>query len=217
MRIVLIGPPGAGKGTQARVLAGHLSIPAISTGDLFRAEVRQGTVLGQLLKRHTDAGELVPDDLTTAVVVRRLNESDTADGFLLDGFPRTVQQAELLKEALAQRDIALDAVIALDVPAYQIVQRLTGRRTCRACGAILNTVFSPPRLPGRCDACGDHLTRRADDDQETVLRRLAVYGEQTAPVLRWYEDAGVLLDVDATGAVAEVSERIREALATVTR
>ncbi|MEU5608769.1 adenylate kinase [Streptomyces sparsogenes] len=217
MRIVLIGPPGAGKGTQARVLAGRLSVPAISSGDLFRAETSRGSALGELIKRHTEAGELVPDELTTTIVTRRLHEPDAGGGFLLDGFPRTVRQAELLAQALEEDKTVLDAVIALDLPDDEIVQRLTGRRMCQACGMAVHTVFSPPRVPGRCDGCAGALVRRADDTEETVLRRLAVYAEQTVPLLRWYADRELLLPVDAKGAVPEVSDRMRAALAAVTR
>ncbi|WP_225839588.1 adenylate kinase [Streptomyces sp. NK08204] len=216
MRIVLIGPPGAGKGTQARILADLLSVPAISSGDLFRAEIGRGTEIGDLVRRHTEAGELVPDELTTAVVTRRLGEPDAADGFLLDGFPRTVRQAELLSEALAESGTALDAVIALDMPDEEIVQRLTGRRMCPACGTTVHAVFSPPRVADRCDGCAGPLLRRADDTEETVVRRLTVYGEQTVPLLRWYANRGLLSHVDATGTVPEVFGRMRSALAAVT-
>ncbi|MER6334344.1 adenylate kinase [Streptomyces sp. NPDC001034] len=212
MRIVLIGPPGAGKGTQARVLAGLLAVPAISSGDLFRAETSRGTALGELVRRHTDAGELVPDELTATLVTQRLREPDAADGFLLDGYPRTVRQAELLEQALEEDGTVLDAVIALDLPDDEIVRRLTGRRTCPACGAIAHTVFSPPRVPDRCDGCAGPLVRRADDTEETVLRRLAVYAEQTLPLLRWYTDRELLRAVAATGTVTEVSDRMRSAL-----
>ncbi|WP_324784598.1 adenylate kinase [Streptomyces sp. H51] len=215
MRIVLIGPPGAGKGTQARVLADLLSVPAISSGDLFRAEIGRGSELGELVRQHTQAGELVPDELTTALVTQRLREPDAADGFLLDGFPRTVRQAELLQEALGEDGTVLDAVLAFDMPDDEIVQRLTGRRLCPACGTTVHTVFSPPRVPDRCDGCEGALVRRADDTEETVLRRLAVYAEQTVPLLRWYTDRDLLVHVDAMGTVAEVSDRMRSALAAV--
>ncbi|MGW2748396.1 adenylate kinase [Streptomyces sp. NPDC001450] len=217
MRIVLIGPPGAGKGTQARVLACLLAVPELSSGNLFRAEIRQGTELGRLVRRHTDAGELVPDELTTTVVTRRLGEPDAADGFLLDGFPRTVRQAELLDEFLAEHGTALDAVIALDLPDDEIVRRLTGRRMCPACGTTVHLVFSPPRVADRCDACGGGLVRRADDSEETVLRRLAVHSAQTVPLLRLYADRQLLVHVDGSGTVPEVSERMSAALAAVTR
>ncbi|MFD1657198.1 adenylate kinase [Streptomyces caeni] len=216
MRIVLIGPPGAGKGTQARILTERLSVPAVSSGDLLRAEIREGTVLGQLAKQHTDAGELVPDEVTTTMVTRRLGEPDAVGGFLLDGFPRTVRQAALLEESLAEGETTLDAVLAFDMPDDEIVQRLTGRRICPGCGTTVHVVFSPPRVPGRCDACGNELTRRADDTEETVLRRLAVYAEQTVPLLRWYADRGLLLRVDAMGTVPEISDRVCAALALTT-
>ncbi|MFE9098151.1 adenylate kinase [Streptomyces sp. NPDC007264] len=216
MRIVLIGPPGAGKGTQARFLTERLSVPAISSGDLLRAEIREGTPLGQLAKQHTDAGELVPDELTTTMVTHRLGEPDAAAGFLLDGFPRTVRQAELLEESLAEGETALDAVLAFDMPDDEIVQRLTGRRICSGCGTTVHMVFSPPRVPGQCDECGNELTRRADDTEETVLRRLAVYAEQTVPLLQWYADRGLLLRVDALGAVSEVTDRMCAALSLMT-
>ncbi|MEU9242394.1 adenylate kinase [Streptomyces sp. NPDC048385] len=217
MRIVLIGPPGAGKGTQARVLAGLLSVPAISSGDLFRAETSRGTALGELVQRHTDAGELVPDELTAAIVTGRLREPDAAGGFLLDGFPRTVGQAELLEETLGKDETVIDAVLALDLPDETIVQRLTGRRLCPACGTTVHTVFSPPRVPDRCDGCAGPLVRRADDTEETVLRRLALYAEQTVPLLRWYAARDLLFPVDAAGTVREVSDRMSSALAAVAR
>ena len=212
MRIVLIGPPGAGKGTQARFLAEHLSVPAISSGDLFRSHIRDDTALGRRARRYTDAGALVPDELTTAMMTGRISEPDAAAGFLLDGFPRTVRQAVLLAEALAEQGTALDRVVAFDVPGEEVVRRLTGRRTCGDCGLTTHLEFSPPRVQGRCDDCGGELTSRDDDQEKTVRRRLTVFTEQTAPVLQWYGARGLVAHVDATGPVAEVTRRTLSAV-----
>ncbi len=212
MRIVLIGPPGAGKGTQARFLAEHLSVPAISSGDLFRSHIRDDTALGRRARRYTDAGALVPDELTTAMMTGRISEPDAAAGFLLDGFPRTVRQAVLLAEALAEQGTALDRVVAFDVPGEEVVRRLTGRRTCGDCGLTTHLEFSPPRVQGRCDDCGGELTSRDDDQEKTVRRRLTVFTEQTAPVLQWYGERGLVAHVDATGPVAEVTRRTLSAV-----
>lgn len=212
MRIVLIGPPGAGKGTQAQLLAERLSVPAVSSGDLFRTHIREETALGRRASRYTGVGALVPDDLTTAMMTGRIDRPDAAAGFLLDGFPRTLPQARLLEKALAERGIRLDGVIAFEAPGEEVVRRLAGRRTCADCGLTLHLEFSPPRTEGRCDACGGALARRGDDSEKTVRRRLTVYDEQTAPLLRWYEDKGLLARVDAVGPVSDVTGRTVAAL-----
>ncbi|WP_405816403.1 adenylate kinase [Streptomyces sp. NBC_01390] len=207
MRIVLIGPPGAGKGTQARVLAEHLSIPAISTGDLFRAHVERGTPLGRQARTYMNAGGLVPDEVTTAMTADRLREADAASGYLLDGFPRTVRQGELLDEVLAAHNATLDRVLAFDVPDDDLVRRLAGRRTCGDCGLAQHATAASGDEPGACQQCGGALQRRKDDQEETVRNRLAVYTEQTEPLLDWYKARGLLTRVNATGSVDEVTRR----------
>ncbi len=207
MRVVLVGPPGAGKGTQAQFIASHLSIPKISTGDIFRANVSGGTPLGKLAKEYMDRGDLVPDEVTIAMVRDRLSEDDAQAGFLLDGFPRNVPQAEVLKKMLADWGVALDAVLELKVDDEEVIRRLSGRRTCRSCGKVWHLVFDPPSTEGRCDACGGELFQRDDDREETIRRRLEVYQEQTAPLISFYTGEQILVSVDATGPVDEVTQR----------
>ncbi|GAB3152813.1 adenylate kinase [Microbispora hainanensis] len=212
MRVVLVGPPGAGKGTQAQFIASHLSIPKISTGDIFRANVSGGTELGKLAKEYMDRGDLVPDEVTVAMVRDRLSEDDAQEGFLLDGFPRNVPQAEVLKKMLAEFGTALDVVLNLVVEDDEVVRRLAGRRTCRSCGKVWHVVFDPPAVEGVCDACGGELFQRDDDREETIRRRLEVYQEQTQPLISFYADEGILQGVDATGPVEEITQRAMSAL-----
>jgi adenylate kinase len=212
MRLVLVGPPGAGKGTQAKYLAKHFRIPAISTGDIFRANVAQRTALGLEAKRYMDAGDLVPDEVTIGMVRERLSEDDAAGGFLLDGFPRTVPQAEALTDMLAQLQAPLDAVLELRVDDEEVVRRLSGRRTCRQCGHVWHQEFDPPQEDGVCDKCGGELFQRDDDLPETVQRRLDVYQRQTAPLAGYYEDAGLLVTIEAVGPVDGVTKRAIAAL-----
>ncbi|GGO03544.1 adenylate kinase [Microbispora bryophytorum] len=212
MRVVLVGPPGAGKGTQAQFIASHLSIPKISTGDIFRANVSGGTELGKLAKEYMDRGDLVPDEVTVAMVRDRLSEDDAQEGFLLDGFPRNVPQAEVLKKMLAEFGTGLDVVLNLVVEDDEVVRRLAGRRTCRSCGKVWHVVFDPPTVEGVCDACGGELFQRDDDREETIRRRLEVYQEQTAPLISFYADEGILQGVDATGPVEEITQRSMSAL-----
>ncbi|MFJ9714036.1 adenylate kinase [Streptomyces sp. NPDC101234] len=207
MRIVLIGPPGAGKGTQARVLAERLSIPAISTGDLFRAHVAEGTALGLRAREYMETGALVPDEVTTAMTAARLAEEDAASGFLLDGFPRTVRQAELLEQTLTAQSIALDRVLAFDVPDDHVVQRLASRRVCGDCGRILHADPVDGSEAHYCQNCGGALRRRDDDREETVRKRLDVYTAQTVPLLDWYTTRALLTRVPATGLIEEVTRR----------
>ncbi|WP_433251485.1 adenylate kinase [Streptosporangium sp. CA-135522] len=211
MRLVLVGPPGAGKGTQAQFIASNLSIPKISTGDIFRANVSGGTELGKLAKEYMDRGDLVPDEVTIAMVRDRLSESDAQDGFLLDGFPRNVPQAEILKKMLAEFGVALDIVLELVVDDDEVVRRLAGRRTCSQCGRIWHVDFDDKK-DDVCDACGGRLYQRDDDKEQTVRHRLEVYQEQTAPLVSFYADEGILVGVDATGPVEEVTQRAMEAL-----
>jgi adenylate kinase len=212
VRIVLVGPPGAGKGTQAQFIASHLAIPKISTGDIFRSNVSQGTPLGRQAKEYMDRGDLVPDEVTIAMVRDRLGEDDAQDGFLLDGFPRNVPQAETLKKQLLDWDQRLTVVLELVVDEDEVVRRLSGRRTCRRCERVWHIMFDPPTRDGICDACGGELFQRDDDREETVRHRLEVYKKQTAPLVSYYADEGILIGIDATGPVEEVTERALAAL-----
>ena len=212
MRVVLVGPPGAGKGTQAEHIAKHYRIPNISTGDIFRANVAERTSLGEIAKSYMDEGELVPDDVTVAMVRGRLGKDDTDHGFLLDGFPRTVPQAESLGALLDELDVPLDVVLKITVDDDEVVRRLSGRRICRSCGRTFHVEFDPPSAEDVCDVCGGELYQRDDDKPETVRRRLQVYREQTKPLVEYYEDRGLLRRVMGTGEVTEVTKRAIEAL-----
>jgi len=212
VRVVLVGPPGAGKGTQAQFLASHLSIPKISTGDIFRDNVSHGTALGRRAQAYMERGDLVPDEVTIAMVTDRLADEDAQAGFLLDGFPRNVPQAETLKKMLLSWDTKLDVVLELVVDDDEVVRRLSGRRTCRRCGRIWHMSFDPPTVAGVCDDCGGELFQRDDDREETIRHRLEVYQEQTSPLVSFYADEGNLLGLDATGPVDEITERALSAL-----
>lgn len=212
MRLVLVGPPGAGKGTQAAFIAQARSIPKISTGDIFRANVREGTELGVKAKTYMDAGDLVPDEITIGMVRNRLAEDDAVKGFLLDGFPRNVPQAEVLGEMLEAMSTRLDVVLELVVDDDEVVRRLSGRRTCRNCGHIWHIDFDPPRIEGVCDRCSGELFQRDDDRSQTVRHRLEVYAEQTAPLVSYYAAKGLLIGIDATGPVDNVTDRALDAL-----
>jgi adenylate kinase len=212
VRVVLVGPPGAGKGTQAQFLASHLSIPKISTGDIFRDNVSHGTALGRRAQSYMERGDLVPDEVTIAMVTDRLADDDTQAGFLLDGFPRNLPQAETLKKMLASWETRLDVVLELVVDDDEVVRRLSGRRTCRRCGRTWHTAFDPPIEPGICDDCGGELFQRDDDREETIRHRLEVYQQQTSPLVSFYADEGTLLGLDATGPVDEITERAMSAL-----
>ena len=212
MRLVLVGPPGAGKGTQAQYVAVHLSVPQISTGDIFRANVGQGTPLGLEAKKYMDAGDLVPDEITINMVRNRLAEDDAAKGFLLDGFPRTVPQALELDNILADLGTRLDVVLELVVDDDEVVRRLSGRRTCRGCKRIWHVDFDPPTVNGICDACGGELFQRDDDNAATIQNRLSVYAASTAPLVAFYAERGMLVGIDATGPVDDITERAIDAL-----
>jgi adenylate kinase len=212
MRLVLVGAPGAGKGTQAKFVAKHFSVPAISTGDIFRANIAAKTDLGREAKRFMDAGDLVPDEVTIGIVRDRLSQDDTANGFLLDGFPRTLAQAEALRDMLDDLGTPLDVVLELQVDDDEVVRRLSGRRTCRQCGHVWHLEFDPPKQEGVCDIDGGELFQRDDDQPETIRRRLEVYTEQTEPLVGFYENAGLLRSITAQGAVDEITERAIAAL-----
>ena len=209
MRLVLVGPPGAGKGTQAQFLAAHYGVPHISTGDIFRANLKENTSLGQEAKTFMDSGQLVPDEVTNAMVKDRLTWEDAANGFLLDGFPRNVAQAEVLRAILAEKRTPLDAVLELSIPNELIIGRLSSRRTCRGCGL--------PATPDAslCASCGGELYQREDDKADVIAKRLDVYEEQTSPIIHFYRTEGLLITIDADGEIHEITERATTALSRV--
>jgi adenylate kinase len=212
MRVIMLGPPGAGKGTQAGRIAEAYGIPHISTGDIFRANVKGGTELGRQAKSYMDKGDLVPDEIVIGMVRDRLAEDDCQGGFNLDGFPRTVPQAQALEELLAEIERPIDVVLRLAVDEAEIVKRLTGRRTCRDCGAIFHVVDKPPAEDGVCDLCGGELHQRADDTEEVVVNRLDVYHRQTEPLEFFYWQRGLLRDIEAVGTVDDVTRRALDVL-----
>ncbi|MFD9795666.1 adenylate kinase [Streptomyces sp. NPDC059070] len=213
MRIVLVGPPGAGKGTQAAFLAKNLAIPHISTGDLFRANISQGTELGKQAKAYMDAGNLVPDEVTIGMAKDRMAQPDAENGFLLDGFPRNVVQAEALDEALKADGVKLDAVLDLEVPEDEVVKRIAGRRICRTDSShVFHVVYNAPRAEGVCDTCGGELYQRGDDTEDTVRKRLEVYHSETEPIIDYYRAQGLVVTISALGKVDEVTERAMHAL-----
>jgi adenylate kinase len=213
MRIVLVGPPGAGKGTQAHLLAKSLGIPHVSTGDLFRANISQGTPLGVQAKGFMDAGKLVPDEVTIGMAKDRIAQDDCAGGFLLDGFPRNLVQAEALDGVLKVWGSALDAVLDLEVPEDEIVKRIAGRRLCRRNGAhVFHVDYNPPRAAGVCDECRGELYQRSDDTEEAVRVRLEVYHNETEPIISYYQEQGLVSTIPALGSVEDVTQRLLSAL-----
>jgi len=206
MRLILVGPPGAGKGTQAVHLAEHYAIPHISTGNIFRENIKNSTQLGQLAQSFLDKGELVPDSVTNEMVRDRLGQADTANGFLLDGFPRNTAQADELNKILIEKSMPLDAVLELKIENSEIIRRLSGRRTCRNCSTSFHIDFEKPKVAGVCDACQGELYQREDDKEEVIARRLEVYTEQTAPIIDYYSKAGLLKSISALGDVAEITQ-----------
>ena len=208
MKIVMLGCPGAGKGTQAKIIAERYSIPHISTGDIFRANIKEGTELGKKAKTYMDQGALVPDELVVDLVADRLTWEDAKEGFVLDGFPRTIPQAEALTKALKEMGTELDYAIDIEVPDQNIIERMGGRRACVSCGATYHLVNIPPKTEGKCDKCGSDLILRDDDKPETVKKRLDVYHEQTQPLIEYYQELGLLRDVDGTVRMNEVFDAI---------
>lgn len=204
MKIIMLGAPGAGKGTQAIKIAEKYGIPHISTGDIFRANIKNGTELGKKAKEYMDKGALVPDELTCDLVVDRIHQDDCANGFVLDGFPRTIPQAEALDAALSKDNETMDYAIDIEVPDENIVKRMGGRRACVNCGATYHIVSAPPKVEGVCDHCGGNLTIRDDDKPETVQKRLTVYHDQTQPLIDYYKKAGILHSVDGTKPLDDV-------------
>ena len=208
MKIIMLGAPGAGKGTQAKQIADKYSIPHISTGDIFRANIKNGTELGKKAKQYMDQGALVPDELTCDLVMDRIQQDDCKNGFVLDGFPRTIPQAEALDAALGKINEKMDYAIDVDVPDENIVNRMSGRRACLNCGATYHLISIPPKVEGICDRCGSEIVLREDDKPETVQKRLKVYHEQTQPLIDYYKNQGILKSVDGTQPMDEVLKAI---------
>jgi adenylate kinase len=213
MKLVLLGPPGAGKGTQAKQLTEKYAIPQISTGDILRQAVKDGTNLGKEAKTYMDKGELVPDDVIIGIVQERIQADDCQNGYIFDGFPRTVAQAEALDTMLKNLSTQLDAVVSIEVPEEEVVKRLSGRRTCKSCGTLFHIMFNPPAKEGVCDKCGGELFQRDDDNETTIRQRLSVYTNQTSPLIEYYSQAGLLKPVPGTGAPHEIFDAICKALA----
>lgn len=208
MKIIMLGAPGAGKGTQAKKIAAKYGIPHISTGDIFRANIKNGTELGKKAKQYMDQGALVPDELTCDLVMDRIQQDDCKNGFVLDGFPRTIPQAEALDAALGKINEKMDYAIDVDVPDENIVNRMSGRRACLNCGATYHLISIPPKVEGICDRCGSEIVLREDDKPETVQKRLKVYHEQTQPLIDYYKNQGILKSVDGTQPMDEVFKAI---------
>jgi len=211
VRVIFLGPPGAGKGTQAKALAQEWRVPQVSTGEMLRDAVKAGTPLGRQAQQIMESGALVPDEVMVGLIADRLRQADAANGFILDGFPRTIAQAEALNKLLKDLGQALDAVVYFDVPESELIRRLTGRRLCRQCQTAYHLVSAPPRQPGVCDRCGGELYQRDDDSETTVRHRLDVYARQTAPLLDYYRGRGLLASVKAEGSVQAIGGAIRRA------
>lgn len=212
MNLVMLGPPGAGKGTQAALLAERLGTPHVASGDLFREALREETELGLTAKAYMNRGELVPDEVTIAMVRERLQKPDCDNGVILDGFPRTIEQAEALQALLAEQNKKIDAALFIDAAEDELVRRLSSRWTCRNCQAVYNVISNPPREEGSCDVCGGELYQRADDVPETVRNRIQVYRQQTSPLIDYYRDKELLVTIKSEGGIEGVQQKILEAL-----
>ena len=211
MNVILLGPPGSGKGTQAQKIAEQYHIPQISTGDILRSAVKERTPLGVEAQGYMDQGKLVPDEVVVGIVRDRLMVSDCKKGFIMDGFPRTLPQAEALDATLGEMKWEIDHVISIEVDNEELLRRLTGRRTCRTCGAMFHLMFNPPKKDGICDQCGGELYQRDDDQEETIRARLQVYDEQTAPLIAYYREKGLLRTIDGVGKIEEIFQAIVKA------
>jgi adenylate kinase len=214
MNLIIFGPPGAGKGTQAAQISANYGIPHISTGEMLRASVKEGTELGRLVKLYMDKGELVPDDVVIGIIKDRIVKPDSRGGFLLDGFPRNISQAEALDKMLGSERLRIDSVISIEVDDEEIVKRISGRRVCEKCGAMYHIIYDPPTNMGYCNKCGGVLYTRDDDSEDVVRTRLNVYKRQTEPLKGYYKKSGVLKRVDGVGAIEDVFERIEKILKT---
>lgn len=215
MQLLLMGPPGAGKGTQAVKLVEKFKIPQISTGDMFRAAVKAGTELGKKAKACMESGKLVPDEVTIGIVRERLSQDDCKDGFILDGFPRNVEQAKALEKILDELNLKLTKVLNIHVPAADLIERAVGRRVCKKCGATYHVKFNPPKVENVCDNCGENLYQRADDNEETMKNRLSVYEESTRPLIDYYEKVGLYTEIDGRQPIDKVTEELENVLYSV--
>lgn len=212
MRAILLGPPGCGKGTQAKILIDTYGIPQIATGDILREALKKGTPLGKQAQSYMDKGQLVPDDLVIQIIEERLKQDDCAGGFILDGFPRTIAQAEALDKTLKAMGKTLEHVFNIEVGDDELIKRLTGRRICKACGASYHIIFNPPREEGRCDTCQGELYQRDDDKEETIRNRLKVYQDQTAPLITFYHEKKILSSIDGVGSIEQITARLKGAV-----
>jgi adenylate kinase len=215
LNLILLGPPGAGKGTQAERLTDDFNVPYVATGNILRAAVQEGTPLGTQAKSYMDDGKLVPDDIITGVILEAIEHADARDGFILDGFPRTIPQADALAEGMQAHDRELTAAILIDVPDEEVLRRMSGRRVSAKTGRVYHLEYDPPKHEGRCDVDGSRLVQREDDKPETVKRRLAVYHDQTEPLINYYEEQGLLRRFDGTRSPTEVHDHIRATIATL--